>query len=124
MREATDQRQQLRMFATGMTKQFERFGPLDEILRSAAAVDAEAAALQEDIQDRQRKEAMRTVVGWIVARGPLVAGVIEENAVATVWTLTSPEVHAMLGQTWGWSSHEYGRWLAETLIAALIPPAA
>lgn len=121
MREATDQRRQLGMFAAGMAKQLDRLGPLDEILRSAAAVDAEAATLREDIQQRQRKEAMRTVVGWVAARGPLKEGLTEENAAAIVWTLTSPEVHAMLGSTWGWPTDEYGHWLAETLIATLLP---
>jgi AcrR family transcriptional regulator len=120
MRVEPDQRRQVAMFAAGMTEQLDRLSPLDEILRSAAAVDAEAAALREDIQLRQRRQAMHTVVGWIAAHGGLREGLNQEDAAAAVWTLTSPEVHAMLRGTWGWTSDRYARWLEDTLAATLL----
>ncbi len=121
MRQEIDQRRQLEMFAAGMAGQLERVGPIDAILRSAATVDPEAAALREDIQLGQRRQAMRTVVGWVAARGPLRDGMGCEEAAAIVWTLTSPEVHTMLGTAWGWSSQRYVTWLADALIAGLLP---
>lgn len=121
MREEPDQRRQLAMFAAGMTRQLERVRPVDDILRGAAAVDAEAAELRADIQLRQRGDAMRTVVSWVVERGGLRDGVTDGDAAAMLWTLTAPEVHHMLRETWGWSADRYERWLRETLTAGLLP---
>jgi AcrR family transcriptional regulator len=121
MRAEPDQRRQLAMFAAGMTEQLERVRPMDDILRSAAAVDATAADLRADLQLRQRGEAMRAVVAWIAAHGPLRDGLSHEDAAAMAWTLTSPEVHLMLRDTWGWPRHRYEQWLRETLTASLLP---
>lgn len=121
VRAEPDQRRQLEMFATGITDQLERVRPMDDILRSAAAVDAVAADLRADLQLRQRRESMRTVVAWIAARGPLRDGLSQEDAAAVVWTLTSSEVHLMLRDTWGWSRGRYAQWLQNTLTATLLP---
>ena len=119
-----DQRRQLALFAAGITDQLERVRPLDDVLRTAAAVDAAAAELRADLQLRQRRTAMRDVVRWIAARGPLREGVSVEDAAAIVWTLTSPEVHQMLRETWRWSRKRYERWLARTLTESLLAPTA
>lgn len=124
MRLEPNQRRQIAMFAAGVTDQLERIRPTDDILRGAAAVDPDAAALRADVQLRQRRQAMRTVVSWIADHGPLQAGVSADNAAAVVWTLSSPEVHQMLRDAWGWSREQYERWLRETLIATLLPPPA
>jgi len=115
-----DQRRQLALFAAGMTQQLERVRPLDDILRSAAAVDAQAAELRADLQLRQRREAMRVVVGWVAARGPLRGDVTHESAAAVVWTVTSPEVHLMLRDVWGWPREQYETWLRDTLVSSLL----
>ncbi len=122
LREERDQRRQIRMFAAGVSEQLERVRPMDDILRSAAAVDADAAALRADIQLRQRREAMRTVVGWIAARGPLRDDMTVEDAAAVTWTLTSPEVHLMLRDTWSWPPQRYTQWLQDSLTTTLLPP--
>lgn len=124
MRAETDQRRQVAMLARGMSDQLERVRPMDDILVSAAAVDADARALRDDLQLRQRREGMTTVAGWIAARGPLRVGVDVDRAAAVIWTLTSPEVHRMLRDVWGWSPEQYAEWLTDTLQNALLPPPA
>jgi AcrR family transcriptional regulator len=121
MRAEPDQRRQLELFAAGIATQLERVAPVDQMLRGAAAVDAEAAALREDLQQRQRRRAMRTVVGWLAANGPLREGLSEPEATSVVWTLTSPEVYQMLRGDSRWSRRRYERWLRETLESALLP---
>ncbi|MBA2577221.1 MAG: TetR/AcrR family transcriptional regulator [Actinomycetota bacterium] len=123
VRQETDQRRQLAMFAAGMTEQLERFRPMDDVLRSAATVDREAAALRDDMQLRQRRDAMRAVVAWIASNGPLREGLSEEDAAAVVWTLTSSEVHLMLRESWGWPPEQYTVWLRDTLTASLLAAA-
>ncbi|WP_426243201.1 TetR/AcrR family transcriptional regulator [Nocardioides sp. LHG3406-4] len=122
VRTETDQRVQVRMLAKGVAGQLERIRPLDDILRGAAAVDAEAAALREDIQVRQRGTAMRTFAGWIAANGPLRDGQSAARAGQVVWTLTSPEVHLMLRDTSGWSRRAYEKWLEQAIAAAILEP--
>ena len=120
LRDETDQRAQVRMLAAGVTAQLERIRPLDDILRSAAAVDREAAALREDIQVRQRRTAMRTMVRWIAARGPLRDDLPIDQAAQVVWTLTSPEVHLMMRETGGWSESSYREWLEQAVADAIL----
>ena len=122
VRAETDQRRQIAMFAAGMTDQLERLRPLDDALRSAVAVDAGAAQLRADLQLRQRRAAMHAVAGWIAANGPLRDELSTSEAAATLWTLTSPEVHHMLRENWRWSRPHYQRWLARTLTDTLLPP--
>lgn len=117
----TDQRKQIAGFAAGITGQLERVRPMDDILRGAAAVDADVAALRDDLQLRQRRNAMATVAGWIAARGPLRDGLDVDGAAAIVWTLTSPEVHYMLRVQWDWSADTYREWLRTTLESSLLP---
>ncbi|MDX6201533.1 MAG: hypothetical protein QOJ83_1033 [Frankiales bacterium] len=119
LRDEPDQRRQIAMFAAGMTAQMERVRPFDDIMRSAAAVDPEVAALRDDLHHRQRRAAMTTIAGWLEARGPLRDGV--EGAAAVLWTLTSPEVNHMLRIDWGWTSEQYENWLRTTLAAGLLP---
>jgi AcrR family transcriptional regulator len=120
MRREADQHRQIAMFARGMTEQLERIRPLDDILRSAAVVDADARALRNDLQLRQRRAAMAQIVEWIAANGALKNETTIEDASDIVWTLTSPEVHHMLREQCGWTSKRYQLWLQDTLASALL----
>jgi AcrR family transcriptional regulator len=120
MRLESDQHRQVLMFAAGMTDQLERLRPMDDILRSAAAVDAEARALREDLQLRQRRDAMTQVATWIAANGGLRDGMSIDDAAAVIWTLTSPEVHQLLRHYCAWGPAQYQTWLADTLTHSLL----
>lgn len=120
MRAEPDQRTQIAMFASGMAGELERMRPLDDVLRSAAAADPEVAAARSEQNDRLRHAAMRTVVGWVRARGPLRDGLDESTAADVVWTVTSPEVHQMLLDVRGWDRAGYENWLRTTLELSLL----
>lgn len=122
MRAESDQWTQIALFSTGMAGELARMRPLDDVLRSAAAVDPDVAAARHQQNDVQRHAAMTAVVGWISARGPLREGLDEATAADVMWTLTSPEVHHMLLTTRGWSRDQYEAWLRETLERALLRP--
>jgi AcrR family transcriptional regulator len=113
------QARQLERFARDIAAIIERARPVDDIMRSAAAVDAEVAALRTGLQE-QRHVNMRTFVGWVAAQGPLRDGMGEEEAAAIVWTLTSPEVHRLLRVERGWTADRYVAWLEATLKESLL----
>jgi len=122
MRRETSLRRQIAMFATGIGQQLERVRPLDDMLRGAAGVEPELAELRDDIQLRQRRQAMTTIADWLHSRGPLRDDMSVEQAAAILWTLTSPEVHHMLIDDWEWSGEQYRAWLQGILEASLLPP--
>jgi AcrR family transcriptional regulator len=120
MRRETNQRRQIAMVAAGITEQLERIRPIDDILRSAAMVDADARMLRDDLQLRQRRTAMAQVVSWIAANGDLRNAMTVEEATDIVWTLASPEVHQLFRQSCGWTVEHYQSWLNDSLASALI----
>jgi AcrR family transcriptional regulator len=120
MRQDRDQRRQLTGFAEGIATTVGRVSPVDEIMRSAAAVDAEIAASRSRMQALRFKN-MRTMVGWVAANGPLRGDMSQDDAATVIWTLTSPEVHRLLTAERGWTAQRYSAWLAETLIRTLLP---
>lgn len=120
VRAERDQRRQLSVFASDVSEIIERVRPVDDIIRGAAAVDAEVAALRARVQE-SRFDSMRKFVSWVVANGPLRESLTEDDAATIVWTLTSPELHSLLRGVRGWSSKRYAAWLGETLARILLP---
>ncbi len=115
-----DQRRQIEMTARGTAELLERIRQLDDVLVDAAAADAEAAALRDDIELRQRREAMRVLAGWLAETGPLRNGMPVDHGGDILWALTSPELHRLFRKHCGWSSAEYADWLTQTMIDCLI----
>lgn len=120
VRREPDQRAQLVAFAADVSSILERARPVDDIIRGAAAVDAEIAALRRDAQ-AYRYRNMRQLVSWLAAKGPLRDGLTEDDATAIMWTMTSPEVHGLLRVARGWSAERYAPWLAQSLACILLP---
>jgi hypothetical protein len=120
MRIEHDQRAQLRMLAGGVTGILELAGPLFIVMRDAAATDDEIARAYVD-QHAVRYRNMGIMVGWIAANGPLKAGLSLEDATDVIWTLTSADTRHLLHDERGWSSERYRDWLAEAMIAAILP---
>jgi len=120
VRHETDQRRQITSFAADLTSIIERAGPVDGIIRGAAAVDADLAAFRVTAQEGRHRN-MRQLVSWLAANGPLKAGLTEDDAADIVWTMASPEVHHLLRVVRGWTPERYTAWLAETLTQILLP---
>jgi AcrR family transcriptional regulator len=115
-----DQRAQLAAFAADVSGIIERARPVDDIIRGAAAVDAEIAALRTELQ-AYRYRNMRQLASWLAEKGPLRESLTEDDAAAIMWTITSPEVHGLLRVARGWSAERYAAWLAQSLARLLLP---
>lgn len=120
MRNEPAQRRQLEMMARGIRGILERTGPIFDVVRGAASVDPEIAELYRRLQE-ERLRNMARVVGWVAEKGSLRDGFTVDDAADIVWTLTSADVHRLLTVERGWTGERYERWLADSLIAALLP---
>jgi AcrR family transcriptional regulator len=120
VRDETDPRRQIRLYARDIAALSTRVRPVFEILRTASAVEPEMAAVFAEM-DGYRLRNMRHVASWFAARGPLRVDV--ERAAETIWALTSPDVARMLCETRGYTEAEHADWLEDALIRTLLPDA-
>jgi AcrR family transcriptional regulator len=96
--------------------------PIHLLIRDAAATDPEMAALLRD-SDRQRRERMRHNARTLADRGHLTPGITLEDATDVMWTYSSPELYELLVIRCGWNLTRYGRFIADSMAAALVPDA-
>jgi AcrR family transcriptional regulator len=115
---ATDQREQLRLFAADIVRRLERAAPLVTIVSGAARSEPELADLLAQLH-AERLGNLRVLVDALATNGPLQAP--RDQAVETVWALTSPELHQLLTRVLGWTRRRYRVWLTETLTRLLLP---
>jgi AcrR family transcriptional regulator len=94
--------------------------PIALLLRSAAATDPEIASLLEDL-DRARLARMEHNARELFERGDFRDGVTLQYARDVLWTYSSPELYELLVVRQRWPLERYGQFVAEGMIAALLP---
>ena len=114
---ASDQHEQLRLFAADVVLRLERAAPLVALVAGASRSDAELADLLERLHSH-RMQNLRALVDALAANAPL--RLPQDDALETTWALTSPELHQLLTRARGWSRDRYCAWLAESLAALLL----
>jgi len=114
---ASDQHAQLRLFAADIALRLERAAPVVAIVAGAARSEPELADLLTTLH-AHRRENLRGLIDAVAANGPLRLTV--DQALDTVWALTSPELQQLLIRTRGWTRDHYRDWLAETLTRVLL----
>jgi AcrR family transcriptional regulator len=120
VRQTSDQREQLRRLAHLGRTIFERTATAHAVLRSAAAVDPEAAAIADE-DDRRRRMTIRAYIDILADSGPLRHGLSKEEAADTFSVLASPEGYFRLTTSRGWTPAHYERWLGANLTLLLLP---
>lgn len=96
--------------------------PIRLLMRSAAATDPEMTALLKDSDD-ERLERMRHHAHFLHQRGYLRDGVTVAQATDVLWTCSSVELYELLVLKRGWSHHRFAEFVADFMIAGLLPPA-
>jgi AcrR family transcriptional regulator len=114
---ATDQREQLRLFAGDIVLRLERAAPIVAIVSGAARSEPELAELLTRLH-AERSKNLETLVAALAAKGSL--RVPAAKALDTVWALTSPELHQLLVGVRGWTRRRYAEWLADSLAELLL----
>ena len=102
--------------ATGRAR---RIAPLQAVIRHAAGVDPDVAALWNETEAQRRRGA-----GIVVARLRRKAGphsqLPDERAADVVWILNDAALYRSLVTDRGWPEPEYTAWLARSLCAQLL----
>jgi AcrR family transcriptional regulator len=108
----------------GVTAQVNsRTAPIYRILVSAAASDADAATLLEELT-RERQKGQGRIARSLARAGALRPELRERDAADLIHALMSPELYRLLVLDRGWQPERYASWLTETLIGQLLPTTA
>lgn len=114
-----DPERKLRMGARNALQVKLRIAPLLEVIRSAATIDPDSAALWGRIQSEFHAN-LGVIVASIAEKKALRRGLSVERATDILWTLNNPAVWQLLVGERGWSPEEYERWTVETACAQLL----
>jgi AcrR family transcriptional regulator len=96
-----------------------RVAPVLLLVREAAASDPQLARLHKEM-DAARLTRMAHNARTLFDAGHLRKGVSLETATDVLWTYSSPELYELLVIRRGWSVQRYGRFVADSMIAALL----
>lgn len=97
-----------------------RVVPVLLLVREAAASDPELAKLQEEM-DASRLTRMTHNARTLLSGGHLREGLTLDAATDVLWIYSSPELYELLIIRRGWSVERYGGFIADAMIAALLP---
>jgi AcrR family transcriptional regulator len=119
---ARDPRDTIRGWSGLATEVAPRVAPVLLLVRQAAANDPELARLQQEM-DAARLTRMTHNAQTLLKGGHLRPGMTLEATTDVLWTYSSPELYELLVLRRGWSVQRYGEFIADAMIAALLPPA-
>ncbi|MDQ1461389.1 MAG: hypothetical protein QOI08_2873 [Actinomycetota bacterium] len=97
-----------------------RVAPVLLLIRSAAATDPEVETLLEEM-DADRLRRMTDNARRLRDGGHLRPGMTVAKAADILWTYSAPELYELMVLRRGWSPARHGRFIAEAMIAALLP---
>ena len=98
-----------------------RISPILLLLRAAALTDPQMADLRADI-DASRLSRMTRNARTLANGGHLRDDITVERAAEIMWTYSSPELYELLVLNRRWPAGRYGAFIADAMIAALLPP--
>ena len=120
IREEPDPRRKLTLYGEHLTRTVPRSGPVQLLVRDAAASDPAVAGVWSQML-AERLTGMSALARELEAGGHLRPDISVDDARDILWTYNSPELYELLVVHRGWSPDRYGRWVASALIAALLP---
>lgn len=120
VRHEPDARAKLRLYGEFLAEVAPRHVPVQLVIRDAATTDPEARAVWAELQT-ERLNGMTMFARDLHDNGHLRPGVSRTEARDVLWTYNSAELFQLLVVERGWSPRRYGRWVANALIAALLP---
>lgn len=114
-----DPERQLRLNARNSRARKVRIAGVLEVIKGAAPVDPDAAALWSRIQTDFHAN-QRVIVESLHKKRALRRGLGVDRAADILWMLNHPDVWQLLVRERGWTPEEYERWFADTACAQLL----
>lgn len=112
---------QLRLYAATQPGIWSRVGPVLRVLDAGSNSDPSLIELREQIA-AERRHGLRTGLGKLLEqRDVLRPGLTAERAGDIVYAVCGQANYEALVTECGWTEREYRNWLAETLVAVLLP---
>ncbi|MBD3934028.1 TetR/AcrR family transcriptional regulator [Streptomyces chumphonensis] len=120
--DAPGAREQLARQAAGARAVLERAAPVLDVVRGAAAADAEMAQVWRTNQRQRHTVQLRFAEALVrKADGPLRDGHDAASAADVALALLGPETYGLLVTTQGWTPARWEHWAADTLTRQLLP---
>jgi AcrR family transcriptional regulator len=119
VRAAEDPRTRLRLVAELAWAAYHASVPEFELMRGAATVAPEIAAVAQSVDSRRRANQAR-LIAYLSERGVLRTDLAPEEAIDVAWTLTSYDVYRALVSEQRWPAARYQTWLASALADSLL----
>jgi len=98
-----------------------RVAPILLLVRAAAGADDEMAVVRRETDDG-RLERMAHNARYLVDGGHVRDGLGLEQVRDVLFAYSSPELYELLVLRQGWSTDDYGRFVADGIAAAVLPP--
>lgn len=98
-----------------------RISPVMLLVRAAAALDDDMAALRSEL-DQARLVRMTHNAESLVRTGGLRPGVTTADAADVLWAATAPDWYELLVLTRGWPIEKYAAFVADSIAGALLQP--
>jgi AcrR family transcriptional regulator len=114
-----DGRKKLQIYGTEYGQRAARAVPVQLLVRDAAASDAGAAEVLEQLK-QERLSGMTAFANHLHEAKVLRQGVSASDARDVLWLFTSAEVYEKLVLERGWTPTRLGGWLTQQLVAALL----
>ncbi len=114
-----DPERQLRLDARNSRVVKLRIAPVLEMIRGAAPIDPDIAALWNRIGTEFHAN-QRVIAQSLADKGALAPGLDVERAADILWTINHPNLWQLLVGERGWTPEQYEAWCADTLCAQLL----
>lgn len=121
IRAAEDPRHRLRLVAELAWSAYDASVPEFELMRGAATVAPEIAAVARQVESRRRANQARLIT-YLREQRVLRKDLAPDEAIDIAWALTSYDVYRALVGEQQWPSRRYQDWLANTLADNLLDP--
>lgn len=114
-----DPRKVIRRWGVFATEVMPRVAPVLLLVAAAAATDPELK-LMKDMDDTRRTR-MADNARHLFEGGHLRPGITLEQARDVLWIYSAPELYDLIVLRQAWPLEDYGRFVGEAMIAALLP---
>jgi len=115
-----DPRAIVRGFGRFMSEVSPLSAPIQLLIAEAAAVDPEMEDLRVQV-DEERFARMSHNARNLARAGHLRPGLRPKDAAEVMWAYTAPELYQLLVMRRGWTPSRFGTFVADAMIAALLP---